>query len=178
MKNKYLIIFTTIILIVSTIIGWNYFSKKETIWISIIEEKINTILITNWKIKLWYCPSMEVYVNDIVNKESFELIRYNSSQQVLEKVKTWQINIWLVWRIAHNYEIDKDTKSIDIENDVKYTYIADEKIIINEKDITNFQNKIKLIKWTEWEDKMNLAVIVDDYWNKILKYRKPTLYYK
>lgn len=147
--------------------------------LSLFEQKlIQSNIEFDWKLKVGYCPTMQKYIDKIINKDNFELIAFWSTAEALENLKNNNIWIALIWRIAKSYEIDKNTKFKKLLDNERFTYISNKKIWILENEISKYQDKIKLISWNDWQDNMELAIILDSNWNKVEKFRLPILYFK
>jgi len=156
--------------------------------------------------KIGYCPTMEEYVKKIKNVEDFEIINLGSAARVLFSLSNDEIDIAVIGRKAkkrefegyekvsgEGYTLITDSKRIILEDN-----LANIKIDTNvpkdivEKEFPELKNviyhktlqealdneNVQLISWNDWNDKFELLIPVDEFNNKIKKFRVPHFYTK
>jgi len=158
------------------------------------------------KMKIGYCPTMEEYVKKIKNIQDFEIINLGSAARALFFLNNDEIDIAVIGRKAKKREfvgyekvsgeghtLITDSKSMILKDELKNlkidTVIPKE---IVEKEFPELENvvyhktlqdaldngKVQLISWNDWDDKFDLLIPVDEFNNKVKKFRVPHFYSK
>ncbi|NCF75400.1 MAG: hypothetical protein GWO87_02865 [Xanthomonadaceae bacterium] len=157
--------------------------------------------------KIGNCPTMGKYTEEISKKYSLDIVRNRSAAEVLYNLSAGNFDIGLIGRKAEkagfiDYEkrlkdvgytlIYREKSTIDYrqlgaitvhtylpENIVKNNFPEFRNIIYHqslEKSLK--EGKINLISWDDWDDRFNLLIPIDEFGNKIEKFRTPILYSK
>jgi len=146
---------------------------------------------------------MEEYVKKL---KEFELVNLSSAARVLYFLNTGEIDVGVIGRKAKKREFEgyekvtgsgytliADAKRMILQDDVKNLRIDTTlpKEIV-EKEFPELENvvyhktlqealdngKVQLISWDDWDNKFELLIPVDEFNNKIKKFRVPHLYSK
>jgi len=156
--------------------------------------------------KIGYCPTMEEYVKNIKNISDFEIINLGSAGRALFSLSNDEIDVAVIGRKAkkkefvgyekvtgEGYTLITDSKSMISKDELKNlridTTISKE---IVEKEFPELENviyhktlqdalddgKIQLISWNDWNDEFELLIPVDEFNNKVNKFRVPHFYSK
>jgi len=155
--------------------------------------------------KIGYCPTMEEYVKKI-NIQDFEIINLGSAGRVLYFLSNDEIDVGIIGRKAKKREFEgyekvtgsgytliTDSKKMIFKDELKNLKIntAVPKEII-EKEFPELKNviyhktlqealdngSVQLINWNDWKDEFELLIPIDEFNNKVKKYRVPHLYSK
>jgi len=156
--------------------------------------------------KLGYCPTMEEYVKNMNNIQYFEIINLGGAANVLYYLNNDEIDIGVIGRKAKKREFEgyekvtgsgytliTDSKGMIFKDELKNLRIdtAVSKEIV-EKEFPELENvvyhktlqdaldngEVQLISWDDWDDKFELLIPVDEFNNKVKKYRVPHIYSK
>ena len=158
------------------------------------------------KMKIGYCPTMEEFVKKIKNVQDFEIINLGSAARVLYSLKIGEIDIGIVGRKAkkeefvgyervdgNGYTLITHTKGEIPENELSGLRIdtcipreivekefSELKNIVYHKTLKEALEKgnVQLIDWNDWDDKFELLIPVDKFYNKVKKFRLPRFYSK
>jgi len=156
--------------------------------------------------KIGYCPTMEEYVKKIENIQDFEIINLGSAGRALFFLSNDEIDIAVIGRKAkkrefvgyekvsgEGYTLITDSKSMVLKDELKNLRIdtAISKEIV-EKEFPELENvvyhktlqealnngEVQLISWNDWDDEFELLIPVDEFNNKVKKFRVPHFYSK
>jgi len=156
--------------------------------------------------KLGFCPTMQETATKIGNNNNFEVVNLQSAARVLAALEKDEIEVGIVGRKAKAREfsgfkkqlglgytlitsqkrmIDKNQLSeIEIHTHIKKEIIENEfseleKIIYHETlEEALEKGDVQLINWDDWNDNFNLFIPVDEYYNKVRKFRTPFVFSK
>lgn len=158
------------------------------------------------KLLLGYCPTMEQEANNIAsNNENIQLVKSQSTKNVLNDLNQKKIDIGLVGRIAKSDELNYKYNELKLKtgftlinsnkNVIEYSKIDNLKIhtYLDKEKVKNFLGNIdnvifyekledinpefiSLIDWDDWKDNNELLIPIDENYNKIVKFRIPVLY--
>ena len=156
--------------------------------------------------KIGYCPTMEEYVKKIKNIQDFELINLGSAGRALFFLSNGEIDIAVIGRkakkrefegyekvIGEGYTLITNSKSFISKDDItniKVDTNVPEDIV--EKEFPELENviyhktlqdalsngNIQLISWNDWNDEFELLIPINEFNNKIKKFRVPHFYSK
>lgn len=189
--KKLFLAFTAIFLLS----GCNQYNQKQAL--------TTKIEVPMRSLKIGFCPTMEKDALGLQKQNAnLELVRFASADEVLQKLKTGNINLALIGRKAEKIEIGENIFEKKLENK-SYTLIAPQKQMIAEKDLLNLEiktciydevknlfpelnlihkdcnyqnNEIWLISWNDWVDKMNILIPINEKGEKVRKFRSAFLY--
>ena len=156
--------------------------------------------------KIGYCPTMEEYVKNIKNILDFETINLQSAGRVLSFLSNDKIDIAVIGRKAKKREFvgyekvdgkgytlithsksmipEKELTNLRIDTNVPKDIVEKDfpelENVIYHKTLQEALDKgnVQLISWDDWNDNFELLIPVDDFYNKIKKFRVPHFYSK
>jgi len=156
--------------------------------------------------KLGFCPTMQEDAIRIGNNNNFEIINLQSAARVLAALEYDEIDVGIVGRKAKASEfsgfkkqlgsgytlitaqkrmIDKNQLSkIEIHTHIKKEIIENKfselKKVVYHETLEEALEKgdVQLISWDDWNDNFNLFIPVDEYYNKVKKFRTPFVFSK
>ena len=156
--------------------------------------------------KIGYCPTMEEDVKKIKNIQDFEIINLGSAGRALYSLSNDEIDVAVIGRKAkkrefvgyekvsgEGYTLITDSKTMISKDDlanIKVDTNATKDIV--EKEFPELKNviyhktlqdaldtgTIQLINWNDWNDEFELLIPVDEFNNKMKKFRVPHFYSK
>jgi len=156
--------------------------------------------------KIGYCPTMEEYVKKIKNIQDFEIINLGSAGRALYSLSNDEIDVAVIGRKAKKrefvgyekvsgkgYTLITDSKRMILKDDlanIKVDTNIPKDIVKKEfpelKNVTYHKTlqdaldngNIQLISWDDWNDEFELLIPVDEFSNKVKKFRVPHFYSK
>ncbi|MFW5704615.1 MAG: hypothetical protein ACOCXG_02110 [Nanoarchaeota archaeon] len=166
----------------------------------------NNLSETNETLLLGYCPTMEQEANKIAsNNKNIQLIKYQSTIDVLKDLNQNKIDIALVGRVAKSSELKHGFNELRLEkgftlvnsqkklihyselkNIIINTYLSKQEVqeflgsidnVIFHENINDIKsNEIFLIDWEDYNETYELLIPIDENNLKIKKFRIPVLY--
>ena len=156
--------------------------------------------------KIGYCPTMEEFVKNLENIQDFEVINLGSAGRALYFLSNNEIDVAVIGRKAKKIEFEgfekvtgsgytliTGSKSAILKDELKNLRIDTNvpKEIV-EKEFPELENvvyhktlqealdngNVQLISWDDWDDRFELLIPVDEFNNKVKKYRVPHFYSK
>ena len=157
--------------------------------------------------KIGNCPTMEKYTEEISKKYNLDIVRNHSAAEVLYNLSAGNLDIGLIGRKAEKAEFvgyEKRLKDVGYtliyrgKSAIDYrqlgaitvhTYLPEDIVKNNFPEFRNVvyhqsleeslrEGEINLISWDDWRDEFNLLIPIDEFGNKIEKFRTPILYSK
>jgi len=156
--------------------------------------------------RIGYCPTMEEYVKNIKNSQDFEISNLGSAARVLYSLSNDEIDVAVIGRKAMKREFEgyekvsgegytlitnsksmiskDDVVNIKIDTNIPKNIVEKEfpelKNVIHHKTLQEAldHGDVQLISWNDWDDKFELLIPVDEFNNKIKKFRVPHFYSK
>ncbi len=127
MKTQTIIILIIVIILISI-----FLIIKPSLTGKIVYQEIS-----NEKIKLGYCPTMQEDAEKLSEKENYQLIKFGSASEVLNALNNNQINKALIGRKAKNYEISKEIKETTLKSG--HTLVFKQKGFIESSQLSNLE---------------------------------------
>ncbi len=157
--------------------------------------------------KIGTCPTMLKYAEEISKKNNLEIVQNRSAAEVLYNLSTGILDIGIIGRKAERIEFtgyEKRLKNVgytliyiqkaaidyrQLGEITIHTYLAKDIVENNFSELKRIvyhnsleeslnSGEINLIDWNDWQDDFNLLIPVDEFGNKIEKFRTPILYSK
>ena len=147
------------------------------------------------------------HAEEISKKNNLEIVRNRSAAEVLYNLSAGMLDIGIIGRKAKQVEFTGYEKRLkntgytliyiqkamidygQLEEIVVHTYLAKDivknnfpelKRVVYHNSLEESLNsgEVNLIDWSDWQNNFNLLIPVDEFGNKIEKFRTPILYSK